>query len=134
MQRTLILLKPDAVRRGLVGEITARFERKGLQLVAMRLTLSTPEKAEEHYRVHKGKPFYESLVRFLSGGPLVAQVWEGREAVAACRLLIGVTDGVKAAPGTIRGDYATVVQENLVHGSDSPEAADYEINLWFGRL
>lgn len=131
MQRTLILLKPDAVRRRLVGELTARFERKGLRLVAMKHLLAPRELAEAHYAVHKGKPFYESLVQFLAGGPLVAQVWEGREAIAACRLLIGVTDGVKAAPGTIRGDYATVVQENLVHGSDSPETAADEIALWF---
>ncbi len=134
MQRTLILLKPDAVRRGLVGDLTARFERKGLKLVAMKMLTPTGGLAEAHYAVHKGKVFYDSLVQFLAGGPLVAQVWEGREAIAACRMMIGATDGVKASPGTIRGDYATVVQENLVHGSDSPEAAVAEIDLWFGQL
>lgn len=131
MQRTLILLKPDAVRRGLVGDITARFERKGLKLVAMKMLTPTRDLAESHYAVHKGKVFYDSLVQFLAGGPLVAQVWEGREAIAACRLMIGATDGTKATPGTIRGDYATVVQENLVHGSDNPENATAEIALWF---
>jgi nucleoside-diphosphate kinase len=131
MQRTLILLKPDAVQRRLVGEITARFERKGLRLAGLKVVQVPRELAEKHYAVHKGKPFYESLLSFLASGPTVAMVWEGREAVAVCRNLMGVTDGAKAPPGTIRGDFAISVQNNLVHGSDSPENAAAEIALWF---
>ena len=132
MQQTLILLKPDAVQRRLVGEITARFERKGLRLAALKLVKTPRELAEKHYAVHKGKPFYESLLTFLTSGPTVAMVWEGREAVAVCRNLMGVTDGAKAAPGTIRGDYVLSVQNNLIHGSDSSENAALEMELWFG--
>ncbi|MFO0848140.1 MAG: nucleoside-diphosphate kinase [Gemmataceae bacterium] len=131
MQQTLILLKPDAVQRRLVGEITRRFEAKGLRLAGLKLVHAARQLAEQHYAVHKGKPFYESLLAFLTSGPTVAMVWEGREAVAACRSLMGVTDGVKAGPGTIRGDLALSVQNNLVHGSDSPENATAEIALWF---
>ena len=131
MQQTLILLKPDAVQRRLVGEITGRFERKGLRLAGLKLVEAPRELAEKHYAVHKGKPFYESLLGFLTSGPTVAMVLEGREAVAACRNLMGVTDGVKAGPGTVRGDFALSVQNNLVHGSDSPENAAAEVALWF---
>ena len=131
MQQTLILLKPDAVQRRLVGEIIARFERKGLRLAGLKLVQSSRELAEKHYAVHKGKPFYESLLTFLTSGPTVALVLEGREAVAVGRSLMGLTDGAKAPPGTIRGDFAISVQNNLVHGSDSPENAALEIALWF---
>ena len=131
MQQTLILLKPDAVHRRLIGEITRRFEQKGLRLVGLKLVKAGRDLAEKHYAVHKGKPFYESLLSFLTSGPTVAMVWEGREAVAACRNLMGVTDGVKAGPGTVRGDFALSVQNNLVHGSDSPENAAAEVALWF---
>ncbi len=131
MQQTLILLKPDAVQRRLVGDLTARFERKGLRLTGLKLVQTPRETAEKHYAVHKGKPFYESLLSFLTSGPTVAMVWEGREAVAVCRNLMGLTDGAKAPPGTIRGDFAISVQNNLVHGSDSPENAAIEIALWF---
>ena len=131
MQQTLILLKPDAVQRRLVGELLARFERKGLRLAGLKLVQSSRELAEKHYAVHKGKPFYESLLTFLTSGPTVAVVLEGREAVAVGRSLMGLTDGAKAIPGTIRGDYAISVQNNLVHGSDSPENAATEIALWF---
>lgn len=131
MQQTLILLKPDAVQRRLVGEIIARFERKGLRLAGLKLVQSSRELAEKHYAVHKGKPFYESLLSFLTSGPTVALVLEGREAVAVGRSLMGLTDGAKAPPGTIRGDFAISVQNNLVHGSDSPENAALEIALWF---
>lgn len=131
MQRTLILLKPDAVQRHLVGELTGRFERKGLRLVALKLVSAGRALAEKHYAVHQGKPFYESLVSFITSGPTVAMVWEGREAVTVCRNIIGPTDGAKAMPGTIRGDYAASIQNNLVHGSDSPENAAAEIALWF---
>ena len=131
MQRTLILLKPDCVQRRLVGTIVQRFEQKGLRLVALKLVQAGRELAEKHYAVHKGKPFYESLLQFLVSGPTVALVWEGREAVAVARTLMGATDGTKAAPATIRGDFALSVQNNLVHGSDSPENAALEVALWF---
>jgi nucleoside-diphosphate kinase len=131
MQRTLILLKPDAVQRRLVGALIARFEQKGLRLVGMKLVQPAKDLAEKHYAVHKGKPFYDSLLKFLAMGPSVALVWEGREAVAVARTLMGPTDGTKAPPATIRGDFAISVQNNLVHGSDSPENAAAEIALWF---
>jgi nucleoside-diphosphate kinase len=133
VQQTLILLKPDAVQRRLVGDITHRFERKGLRLVGLKLLTATRELAEKHYAVHKGKPFYDSLLGFLTSGPTVAMVWEGREAVAVCRNLMGMTDGAKAIPGTVRGDFAISVQNNLVHGSDSAENAATEIALWFKK-
>jgi nucleoside-diphosphate kinase len=131
MQRTLILLKPDCVHRRLVGSVLQRFEQKGLRLVGLKFVQASRDLAERHYAVHKGKPFYESLLSFLTAGPTVALVLEGREAVAAARNLMGATDGVKAPPGTIRGDFAISVQNNLVHGSDSPENAAAEIALWF---
>jgi nucleoside-diphosphate kinase len=131
MQRTLILLKPDCVQRRLIGEVVQRFERKGLRLVAMKLLQASRDLAEKHYAVHKGKPFYDSLLKFILAGPTVAMVWEGREAVAVARTLMGPTDGTKAPPATIRGDFAISVQNNLVHGSDSPENAAMEIALWF---
>jgi len=131
MQQTLILLKPDAVQRRLVGEILGRFEKKGLRLAGLKLVQPTRELAEKHYAVHKGKPFYESLLSFLISGPVVAIVLEGREAVASCRALMGLTDGAKSPPGTIRGDLGLSIQNNLVHGSDSAENAATEIALWF---
>jgi len=131
MERTLILLKPDAVQRRLVGDLVGKFERKGLRLAGMKLIQTPKQLAEKHYEVHKERPFYGSLISFLTSGPTVALVLEGREAVVVARNLIGATDGVKAAPGTIRGDYAISVQNNLVHGSDSAENAAKEIALWF---
>src|SRR5216684_8268410 len=131
MQKTLILLKPDCVHRRLIGTIIGRLERKGLRLVALKLVHPSRELAEKHYAVHKGKPFYESLLQFLTSGPTVAMVWEGREAVQVARTLMGPTDGAKAPPATIRGDFAISIQNNLVHGSDSPENAKAEIALWF---
>lgn len=131
MQRTLILLKPDCVQRRLVGTLIQRFEQKGLRLVALKFVQASRELAQKHYAIHKGKPFYDSLLSFLTSGPTVAIVWEGREAVAVARGLMGPTDGTKAAPATIRGDFALSVQNNLVHGSDSPENAATEISLWF---
>src|SRR5262245_52041774 len=131
MQQTLILLKPDCIHRRLVGEIIGRFERKGLSLAALKLVQASRQLAEKHYAVHKGKPFYDSLLQFLTSGPTVAMVWEGREAVAVARAMMGPTDGTKAPPATIRGDFAISVQNNLVHGSDSPENAAAEIALWF---
>jgi nucleoside-diphosphate kinase len=132
MQQTLILIKPDGVQRRLVGSIMKRFEQKGLRLAGLKLVKPGRELAEKHYAVHKGKPFYDSLLHFLTSGPTVAMVWEGREAVLVARNLIGATDGTKAPPATIRGDFALSVQNNLVHGSDSPENAKAEIELWFG--
>src|ERR1044072_1922171 len=131
MQRTLVLLKPDCVQRRLVGALIQRFEQKGLRLVAMKFVHAGRDLAEEHYAVHKGKPFYESLLQFLTSGPTVAIVWEGRDAVSVVREMMGKTDGAKSAPGTIRGDYGISVQNNLIHGSDSPENAQAEIALWF---
>jgi nucleoside-diphosphate kinase len=131
MQRTLILLKPDAVQRRLVGTLIQRFEQKGLRLVGLKLVQASGALAEKHYAVHKGKAFYDSLLQFLTAGPTVALVWEGREAVTVARTLMGVTDGTKAPPATIRGDFVLSVQNNLVHGSDSPENAATEIALWF---
>ena len=131
MQRTLILLKPDCIQRRLIGAIIQRFEQKGLRLVAMKMLQASRDLAEKHYAVHKGKPFYDSLLQFIMAGPTVAMVWEGREAVAVARTLMGVTDGTKAPPASIRGDFAISVQNNLVHGSDSPENAAMEIALWF---
>jgi len=131
MERTLILLKPDAVQRHLIGEVLGRFERKGLKVVGLKLVQVSKATAEAHYAVHKERPFYGSLISFLTSGPTVALVLEGREAVAAARGLIGATDGVKAATGSIRGDFAISIQNNLVHGSDSVENAQNEIALWF---
>jgi nucleoside-diphosphate kinase len=131
MQQTLILVKPDGVQRRLVGEILRRFERKGLRLVGLKLVQASQALAEKHYAVHKGKPFYDSLLKFITSGPTVAMVWEGREAVNVSRTLMGPTDGTKSPPATIRGDFALSVQNNLVHGSDSPENAALEIALWF---
>jgi nucleoside-diphosphate kinase len=131
MERTLVLLKPDCVHRRLAGAVLQRFEQKGLRLAALKLVQAGRQLAEQHYAVHKGRPFYESLLQFLTSGPTVALVLEGREAVAVVRNLIGATDGAKAAPGTIRGDFGISVQNNLIHGSDSPDNARAEIALWF---
>jgi nucleoside-diphosphate kinase len=134
-ERTLVLIKPDGVARALVGEVISRIERKGLRLVALDLRTVTVQLAGEHYAEHQGKPFYDSLVEFITGGPLVAAVVEGPRAVPAFRQLAGGTDPVdKAAPGSIRGDFGLETQFNLVHGSDSPESAAREIALWFPNL
>src|SRR5438270_5189163 len=131
MEKTLILLKPDCLHRRLAGAVLQRFEQKGLRLAGMKLVQPDRGLAERHYAVHKGKPFYDSLLQFLTSGPTLALVLEGREAVTVARNLIGATDGVKAPPGTIRGDFAISVQNNLIHGSDSPDNARAEIALWF---
>ena len=133
-QRTLVLLKPDAVRRGLVGAILGRFEAKGLSLVAMELRSIDQAKADEHYAEHVERDFYPPLREFVTSGPLVACVLEGDEAVEVVRALNGATDGRKAAPGTIRGDFSLSNRENLVHGSDSPDSAAREIGIWFPEL
>jgi nucleoside-diphosphate kinase len=131
MQTTLVLLKPDCLQRRLAGAILQRFEQKGLRLAGLKLVQPTRELAEKHYAVHKGKPFYDSLLKFLTSGPTVAVALEGREAVAVVRGMMGATDGAKSPPGTIRGDYALSVQNNLIHGSDSAENAAAEVALWF---
>jgi nucleoside-diphosphate kinase len=133
-QRTLVLLKPDTVRRGLVGEILSRFEAKGLSIVALDLRTIDAAQADEHYAEHVDKGFYPPLRDFVTSGPLLAAVLEGDEAVEVVRLLNGATDGRKAAPGTIRGDLSLSNRENLVHGSDSPESAEREIKMWFPGL
>jgi nucleoside-diphosphate kinase len=133
-ERTLVLVKPDGVRRGLVGDVIARIERKGLKLVALDMRTIDRETAEAHYGEHRDKPFFGSLVDFITGGPLVAMVVEGPRAVEAFRSLAGATDPVVAAPGTIRGDHGLEIQENIVHGSDSAYSADREIKLFFPNL
>ncbi|MBI4577670.1 MAG: nucleoside-diphosphate kinase [Planctomycetes bacterium] len=132
MERTLIILKPDAVQRRLSGAILERFERKGLRIAAMKLMSVGKALAERHYAVHRGKPFYESLIRFITSGPVVVLVLEGNHAVAVTRRMLGRTFGHEAEPGTIRGDFGISNQFNLVHGSDSPETAREEIALYFG--
>jgi nucleoside-diphosphate kinase len=132
LDRTLILVKPDAFARGLTGEVIARFERKGLEIVALKHMTVARELAERHYAEHAEKPFFGDLVDFITGGPLVAMVLEGHEAVTAARQLIGATNPLEAAPGSIRGDLGLEVQTNLVHGSDSPESAVREIEIFFG--
>jgi nucleoside-diphosphate kinase len=134
MERTLILVKPDAFARNLTGEIIARFERKGLRLVALQQLTMTRELAEHHYAEHEGKPFFEELVAFITSGPLVAMALEGEQAVAAARQVIGATNPIEASPGSIRGDYATEVGQNMVHGSDSPESGVRELALFFPDL
>jgi nucleoside-diphosphate kinase len=134
MDRTLILVKPDAFARGLTGEIIARFERKGLRIAAMKYMTVERELAEKHYAEHAEKPFFGDLVDFITGGPLVAMVLEGHEAVVAARQVIGATNPLEATTGSIRGDYAIEVGKNLVHGSDSPESAQREIAIWFPEL
>ena len=134
VERTLVLVKPDAVSRGLTGEIISRLERKGLKLLAIEQRTLERSVAEEHYGEHNGKPFFGELVDFITGGPLVAIVAEGPRAVEAVRGLMGVTDPVKSAPGSIRGDFALEIGQNLVHGSDSPESAAREVKLFFPDL
>jgi nucleoside-diphosphate kinase len=131
LQQTLVLLKPDCVQRRLVSAVLQRFEQKGLRLTGLKLVKADRTLAERHYAVHKGKAFYEPLLSFITSGPTVAVVLEGPEAVSVVRQLMGQTNFTQAAPGTIRGDYALSIQNNLIHGSDSPENAATEISLWF---
>ena len=126
------MVKPDGVERGLVGEIIRRLESKGLRLVAARLQDVGEELGSEHYAEHRSRPFYPELIEFITGGPVMAMVWEGRSAVSVARLLIGPTNPATAPPGTIRGDFGLETTRNLVHGSDSPTSAEREIHLWFG--
>jgi len=134
LERTFLMIKPDGVQRRLVGEIIRRFEQKGFTLVALKHVTPSRETAEKHYEVHRGKPFFESVVSFISSGAVVAMVWESDNVVELSRKLIGATKPVDAAPGTIRGDYANTIEANLIHGSDSPENAQQEIGIWFPEL
>ena len=134
MERTLILVKPDAFARGLTGEIIARFERKGLTIVALKHMRVTEDLAKQHYAEHEGKPFFGELVDFITGGPLVAMVLEGTDAIKAARQVIGATNPLEATTGSIRGDFAVEVGKNMVHGSDSPESGAREAGLFFPEL
>ena len=133
MQRTLVLAKPDAVQRGLIGEIIGRFERKGLKVVGLRLLTVPREMAERHYAVHAGKHFYDGLVEFITSGPVAAIALEGPDAIAVVRLMVGKTMPNEADPGTIRGDFGISGLRNLIHASDAPETAESELALWFGE-
>jgi nucleoside-diphosphate kinase len=131
MERTLVLVKPDGVQRGLIGEVTSRLEHRGLRLVAAKFMQVSRKLAETHYAVHKGKPFYDGLIAYITSAPVMAMVWEGPNAVAAVRQTMGATRPTEAAPGTLRHDFALEVGRNLTHASDSPENGEQEITLWF---
>jgi len=132
VERTLVLLKPDAVERGLVGRILTRFEEKGLKIIGMNMRIFPEDHIRQHYAVHKGRPFFEGLVRFMSTGPVVAIALEGRNAITVVRTMLGKTDGAESPPGTIRGDFGLSRSHNLTHGSDSAENAATELKHWFG--
>ncbi|MBP6016009.1 MAG: nucleoside-diphosphate kinase [Candidatus Promineofilum sp.] len=131
MEQTLVLVKPDGVQRGLVGQIITRFERRGLKLIGMKFMQVTRELAASHYESHVGKPFYEGLVDYITSSPVVAMVWEGKDGIQVARTTMGATNAAAAAPGTIRGDFAVEIGRNLVHGSDGPESAAREVGLFF---
>lgn len=131
MNRTFAMVKPDGVQKGLVGEIISRFEKKGLKIVALKIMKITPELAEKHYSEHKGKPFFADLVSFITSGPVAAMVLEGENVIPTVRTMMGATNPQDAAPGTIRGDFALIIDENIIHGSDSPESAMREIGIFF---
>ena len=131
LEKTFVLVKPDGVQRGLIGEIIKRLERRGLKLSAAKFMLVSEELAEEHYAIHKGKPFYEGLISYITSGPVMAMVWEGPNAIQAIRQTMGATRPLEASPGTVRHDYGLEVGRNLTHASDGPETASSEINLWF---
>lgn len=131
MERTFLMVKPDGVQRNLVGEVIRRLEAKGFKLVGLKLMNVSRELAEKHYDVHKERPFFPSLVNFITSGPVAATVWEGEGVIASARKIIGATNPLNAEPGTIRGDYGVSIGRNLIHGSDGPDTAQYEIGLWF---
>ncbi len=133
MERTLVIIKPDGVQRGLIGEIIRRFERRGLRIAAMKMIQISTELAERHYAVHKGKPFYEGLIQYITSGPVVVMVLEGKQAIEIVRRTMGATNPAEAAPGTIRADFGVEIGRNLVHGSDSPETAAFEVPLFFSE-
>ncbi|MBA4495599.1 nucleoside-diphosphate kinase [Paenactinomyces guangxiensis] len=131
MEKTFLMVKPDGVQRGLIGEIVSRFEKKGFQLVGAKLMMVSQELAEKHYAEHKEKPFFGELVDFITSGPVFAMVWQGPNVIATARQMMGKTNPVDALPGTIRGDFGVSVGMNIIHGSDSPESAERELALWF---
>lgn len=131
MERSLVLVKPDGVQRGLIGKVITSLEDRGLRLVAARFLRVSPEMAHKHYAIHEGKPFYEPLIQFITSAPVMAMVWEGPDAITAIRQTMGKTRGTEAAPGTIRHDFALQARYNITHASDSPENAEAEIALWF---
>ncbi len=133
MERTLVILKPDAVQRGLIGELITRFERRGLRIAGMKMLQVSDALARQHYAVHVGKPFYEGLIKYITSGPVVAMVLEGPNAIEVARATMGATNPSRAASGTIRADYGLEMGRNLVHGSDGPDTAAFEIGLWFGE-
>ena len=132
-EKTFIAIKPDGVQRGFISEIIGRFERKGFKLVALKQLIPSRELAQKHYGVHKERPFFNDLVEFISSGPVVAMVWEGEGVISNARKMIGATKPLEAEPGTIRGDLAVNIGRNIIHGSDSPDTASFEINLWFNN-
>jgi len=132
VERTFVMIKPDGVQRGLVGEIISRFERRGLKIIALKMVNLSQEFARRHYAVHEGRPFFEGLIQYITSGPVVAMILEGTGAIQVVRDMMGATDPKNAAPGTIRADYALDIGRNLVHGSDGPDTATFEIDLWFG--
>ena len=131
METTYVMVKPDGVQRGLVGEIIGRFEQKGLKLVGLKAMVPSEETARTHYAVHAERPFFPGLIKFVTSGPVVCMAWAGRDAISVARNLIGPTNGREAAPGTIRGDYGMDIGYNMIHGSDAPETAEFELNLRF---
>jgi nucleoside-diphosphate kinase len=131
LEQTLVIIKPDGVQRGLVGEIIGRLERRGLRLAAMKFMAVAPDLAERHYAVHLGKPFYPGLIQYITSGPVVVMAWEGPKAIEAVRQTVGATNPTAAAPGTIRADLALDIGRNLIHASDKPETAEFELSLWF---
>ena len=131
MEQTLVLIKPDGVQRGLIGEVTSRLERRGLRLVAAKFLRVSQQLAETHYAIHQGKPFYDGLIAYITSAPVMAMVWEGPQAVAAVRQTMGVTRPLEALPGTVRHDFALEVSRNITHASDSPQNGEQEISLWF---
>ena len=131
METTYVMVKPDGVQRGLIGEIIGRFEKKGLKLVGLKSVVPSKETAESHYAVHSERPFYPGLIEFVTSGPVVCMAWNGKDAIAVARTLIGATNGREAAPGTIRGDFGMDMGFNMIHGSDAAETAEFELGLWF---
>ncbi len=134
MEKTLVLVKPDGVQRGLIGEVISRLERRGLRLVAAKFLQVSPELAAEHYAIHQGKPFYEKLIKYITSAPVMAMAWEGPSAVAAVRQSMGATRPTEAAPGTLRHDFALEIGRNLTHASDSVENGEKEVSLWFSQM
>lgn len=131
METTYVMIKPDGVQRGLIAEILGRFERKGLKLVGLKSVVPSQETAEAHYEVHKERPFYPGLIKFVTSGPVVCMAWSGKDAITVARTLIGSTNGREASPGTIRGDFGMDMGFNMIHGSDAAETASFELGLWF---